>query len=227
MNTEIKHHYLSSHALSCNLSKDQLNELCSSANFRVADKGENIYFESESDNRIFLVLKGVIKISEMNENGNEMIKEIIREGDFFGDISFNHNENDVEYAIALTDDTVICSFNRSEFEAILNRNAMLALNFAKKVGGKLRKLETRHSNLVFNDVKTRLINFFKEWATSEGKCAGNKIVLANYLTHNDIAGLISTSRQSVTILLNELKGTGLFSYNRKEIEISQNAFSIN
>lgn len=227
MNTEIKQHYLSSHALSTNLSQDQLRELCASANFKMADKGENVYFDSESDNRIYLVLKGVIKISEMNDNGNEMIKEIIREGDFFGDIAFSKRDSDVEYAIALMDDTVICSFNRSEFESILNRHAILALNFAKKVGGKLRKLETRHSNLVFNDVKTRLINFFKEWATSEGRRSGNKIILANYLTHSDIAGLISTSRQSVTILLNELKDSGMFSYSRKEIEINNDAFSVN
>lgn len=227
MNSEIKFHFLSNHQLSNNLSREQLNDLCTSANFRVADKGENIFFESDSDTRVFLVLKGVIKISEMSESGTEMIKEVIREGDFFGDITMNTYTSEVEYAVALTDDTVICSFNRIEFEAILNRNPMLAVNFAKHVGSKLRKLEHRHSNLVFHDVKTRLINFFKEWAFSEGTKSGNKIVLNNYLTHNDIAGLISTSRQSVTVLLNELKDSGLFNYSRKHIEISQNAFAIN
>ena len=52
MNTEIKHHYLSAHSLSTNLSKDQMNDLCSLAVFRTADKGANIYFESDSDKRV-------------------------------------------------------------------------------------------------------------------------------------------------------------------------------
>ncbi len=224
MNTEIKQHYLSSHSLSTNISKVQMNDLCSLAVFRTADKGQNIYFESDSDKRIYLVLKGVIKISEMGENGNELIKEIIREGDCFGDISFNNIGNQNEFATALMDDTVICSFNRAEFEGVLNRHATIALNFAKKVSGKLRKLENRHSNLVFNDVKTRLINFFKEWAITEGKKADNKIILSNYLTHNDIAGLISTSRQSVTVLLNELKEVGFLKYSRKQFEITDVKF---
>lgn len=227
MNIEIKKHYLSTHSLSSNLTNDQMNDLCSLASFRVADKNANIYFENDSDSRIYLVLKGVIKISEMGDQGHEMIKEIIREGDFFGDISFNSFGNQMEFATSLVDDTVICSFNRAEFEAVLNRNAILAINFAKKVSSKFRRLEIRHSNLVFNDVKTRLINFFRDWATTEGKRLGNKIVLQNYLTHNDIAGLISTSRQSVTILLNELKESGMFNYSRKEIEINTGAFSIN
>jgi CRP/FNR family transcriptional regulator len=225
MKPEIKFHYLSGHQLSMNLTNEQLNDLCTCASFRIADRGENIFFESDSDQRLFLVLKGVIKISEMGEDGNELIKEIIREGDFFGDLTMNNNYSAVEYAVALTDDTVICSFNPREFEGILNRTPMLAVNFARKVGSKLRRLENRHSNLVFLDVKTRLINFFKEWATTEGKKNGNTIVLNNYLTHNDIAGLISTSRQSVTVLLNEFKSSGLFTYSRKHIEINSNAFA--
>jgi CRP/FNR family transcriptional regulator len=224
MNIDIKKHYLGSHSLSSNLTTDQMNDLCSLAIFRIADKGDNIFFASDSDKRIYLVLKGVIKISEMSDKGSEMIKEIIREGDFFGDISFNNMGNQSEFATSLMNDSVICSFNRAEFEAVLNRHAILALNFAKKVGGKLRKLETRHSNLVFNDVKTRLMNFFKDWANTEGKQSGNKIILSNYLTHNDIAGLISTSRQSVTVLLNELKEMGFLNYSRSQFEITDVKF---
>ena len=85
---------------------------------------------------------------------------------------------------------------------------------------KFRRLENRHSNLVFKDAKSRLISFFRDWATREGSKEGDKIKLNNYLTHNDIAGIISTSRQSVTTLLNELKEGGMIYYNRKHIEFS-------
>jgi CRP/FNR family transcriptional regulator, cyclic AMP receptor protein len=224
MNTEIKFHYLKSHSIANNLNQEQLIDLCSLAKFRHADKGENIYFDEDADKRVYLLIKGVIKVSEISDNGNELIKEIIRQGDFFGDVSLNNAIKQIEYATAIVDDTVICSFNRHEFEAILNRHGILALNFAKKMGGKLQRLESRHADLVFLDVKTRLVNFIKEWAAMEGKKTTDRIVLKNYFTHSDIAGMISTSRQSVTILLNELKQTGLINYNRKEIEIADISF---
>jgi CRP-like cAMP-binding protein len=54
----------------------------------------------------------------------------------------------------------------------------------------------------------------------DGSLIGNKIVLPNYLTHSDIAGFIATSRQSVNVLLNELRDSGLLCYNRKKIELN-------
>ena len=88
------------------------------------------------------------------------------------------------------------------------------------VNRKLRKMESRHSELVFCDTKARLIRFIKNWAKTDGNKMGDKIVLNNYLTHSDIANVIATSRQSVNVLLNELRESGVICYNRKKIELN-------
>ena len=75
--------------------------------------------------------------------------------------------------------------------------------------------------MVTKDVKSRLIYCFKEWAKKEGKKLGDKVIVKNSLTHNDLANLISTSRQTVTNILNELKEAGAINYNRREIEFTQ------
>ena len=85
---------------------------------------------------------------------------------------------------------------------------------------KLKKLEGRHSDLVFRDAKARLIRFIKNWAKTDGSRIGDKIILNNYLTHSDIAGVIATSRQSVNVLFNELRDSGLLFYNRQRIELN-------
>jgi len=94
------------------------------------------------------------------------------------------------------------------------------MSYAKKVISKLQRLENRHADLVFHDTKDRLIRFIKNWARTDGNRKGDKIILNNYLTHSDIAGFISTSRQSVNMLLNELRTSGLLYYNRKNIELN-------
>lgn len=139
----------------------------------------------------------------------------------FGDLSLNGSVSDDEFAEAITENTVICSFRSADFKLLMGSNAVLAMNFIQHVSSKLRRLENRHSNLVFKDAKSRLISFFRDWASREGRKEGDKIKLNNYLTHNDIAGIISTSRQSVTTLLNELKEVGVLHYNRKQIEFSE------
>ncbi|MES1159556.1 MAG: Crp/Fnr family transcriptional regulator, partial [Bacteroidota bacterium] len=96
----------------------------------------------------------------------------------------------------------------------------MALDYAHTVNKKLKRLEDRHSDLVFRDAKSRLIRFIRTWARSDGNRIGDKIILNNYLTHSDIAGVIATSRQSVNVLFNELRDSGMLYYNRKRIELN-------
>jgi CRP/FNR family transcriptional regulator len=108
----------------------------------------------------------------------------------------------------------------TDFRRIMGENPMMALAYANKVTGKLQRLENRHADLVYLDTRDRLIRFIKNWARADGSRIGDKIILNNYLTHSDIAGFIATSRQSVNMLLNELRSSGLLHYNRKHIELN-------
>jgi CRP/FNR family transcriptional regulator len=83
----------------------------------------------------------------------------------------------------------------------------------------MKRFKNNYSNLVSKDAKTRLISFLKDWAEREGIQDGNKYTIANYLTQTDIAQIICTSRQTATLLLNELEEKNIIYYSRKEIII--------
>ena len=83
----------------------------------------------------------------------------------------------------------------------------------------MKRLKNNYANLISKDAKTRLLTFIKEWAERDGKQEGNRVIIENYLTQNDIAQIICTSRQTATLLLNELEENGLMHYGRKEIII--------
>jgi len=225
MNTEIKYLYLKQHAVTAGLTDAQLLEMTNSVKVKNVKKGESVYMNDGFDSRIYLLVKGKIKISEVDDRGDELIKEILLATEIFGDVSLDGSISDDEFAEALTENTVICSFRSSHFKQLMQTNVVLAMNFIQQVSGKFRRLENRHSNLVFKDAKSRLISFFREWASREGSREVETIKLNNYLTHNDIAGMISTSRQSVTTLLNELREGGFICYNRKHIEINERQFA--
>jgi CRP/FNR family transcriptional regulator len=161
-----------------------------------------------------------VKITDNSDADVDLIKDILTQPDIFGDLGLEGQLNMYESAEALTANTIICSFYVDDFKKILEENPSMALNYAKKVNSKLQRLENRHADLVFHDTKDRLIRFIKNWARTDGSRLGDKIVLNNYLTHSDIAGFISTSRQSVNMLLNELRSSGLIHYTRKSIELN-------
>ena len=219
MYEELKYWYLRDHKLFRTLSFGQIKQLCIITGFKKAKKGEIIYFSSSDLPRIFLLKKGNIKIVSVDEDGNETIKDIIQKGDLFGELELDSDKNSNEYAKALTDEIIICSFLLSDFENLLLEHPSLALSYTKFVGLKMKRIKNNYANLISKDAKTRLLTFLKEWAERDGKTIDNRIVIENYLTQNDIAQIICTSRQTATQLLNELEEKGILYYSRKEIII--------
>lgn len=220
MYEDLKYWYLRDHKLFRTLSFGQIKQLCIIMGFKKAQKGEIIYFSASDVPRIFLLKKGNIKIVAVDEDGNETIKDIIQKGDLFGELTLEVDSQANEYAKVLSDDVAICSFLLSDFEDVLLKNPSLALSYTKFVGLKMKRIKNSYSNLISKDAKTRLSLFLKAWGETEGIRTENKIVIENYLTQNDIAQIICTSRQTATQLLNEMVANGIIGYNRKEIIIN-------
>jgi CRP/FNR family transcriptional regulator, cyclic AMP receptor protein len=216
---DIKYWFLHDHQLFSILSRDENRALCLIPNFKTVKKNEIIYFSQEGEQRIYTIKKGTLKIVSVDADGKETVKEILRSGDLFGEYTFDEmpdREQD-EYAIAISEKVIICSFNLKEFEEILNKNPSLAVRYTKLVGFRIKRVSNNYSNLMFKDVKTRFALFLKDWAMKEGEGQEKNVKIKNYLTHNDIAGLICSTRQTVTTLFNEFKTDGLIDYDRSEI----------
>ena len=166
--------------------------------------------------------EGKVKIIDCKRDSeNELVKDILVEPDIFGNLGLDDGSANNECAEVLTTNTIILSFYVDDFRRILKENPTMLLGYITLVNSKLQRLENRHADLIFLDTKDRLISFIKDWARSDGNLVGDKIVMKNYLTHSDIAGYIATSRQSVNMLLNELRMDGLLHYNRKHIELQK------
>jgi CRP/FNR family transcriptional regulator len=87
MDTHEKFMLLQNYDLWCHLSDDEYKKLNVSHHFIEAKKGDYIYFDSHHLNKFYFVKDGYIKIGYIDEEGNEVIKEIIREGEIVGQFS--------------------------------------------------------------------------------------------------------------------------------------------
>jgi len=220
MSQQIKYVYLKSHPLFANADEKCILEAIELMKLKTVYRSENFGYGEGAFSKVYLLIQGKVKVAEMNGDCNELIKDILTAPDIFGDLSMEGNISTDEYAEALTANTIVCIFNIGDLKRLLEHNPSIAMAYANLVNKKLRKMETRHSDLVFCDAKARLIRFIKNWAQTDGSRVGDKLVLNNYLTHTDIANVISTSRQSVNVLLNELRDSGFLFYNRRRIEIN-------
>jgi CRP/FNR family transcriptional regulator len=209
---------LRNYDLWCHLNEEEYKELNIEHHFIEVPKGEYIYFEAQHHNKIYFVKEGYIKIGYIDSEGNERIKEIIQKGELFGQFTLDRDSLQGEFAQAYRQPVSLCAFNIEEFEKLLKKRPDLALSFSKQVGAKLRNIENRLVNLLNKDVKTRLLHFL--WQLVEqrlGKDTPEGFCIPNYLTHEDIANLIGSTRQTVTTMINELESEKILSYDRHQI----------
>ncbi|MEO7312076.1 MAG: Crp/Fnr family transcriptional regulator [Chitinophagaceae bacterium] len=187
-------------------------------NFIEAAKGEYIYFDSHFHNKLYFVKGGNIKIGYYDEEGNEVVKEIIRQGETFGQITLERNNLNGEFAKAYKGDVSLCAFNIEDFEKLLKQKPDVSLRFTRQIGHQLRNVENRLVNVLNKDVKTRLIIFLLYLAKEHiATAATDAFCIPNHLTHEDIASLIGSSRQTVTTLVSELAAQEMISVNRQQI----------
>lgn len=220
MSQQMKYAYLKSHPLFVNAGEQCITEAIELMKMKTVCRGEGLSYGEGNFSKVYLLIQGKIKVVEMNSDCNELIKDILTAPDIFGDLSMEGNISSDEYAESLTANTIVGMFTISDLKKLLQGNPVVAMAYANLVNKKLRKMENKHADLVFYDAKSRLIRFIKNWAQADGSRVGDKIVLNNYLTHTDIANVIATSRQSVNVLLNELRDAGILFYNRKHIELN-------
>ncbi len=201
------------------LTDDDYTALNLEHNIVVADKGAYIYFDAHALNKLYFVKDGYIKIGCIDDEGNDIVKEILQPGDIFGQFTLERNNMQGEYAQAYKCETSLCSFTLEDFQSLLMHRPDLSVQYAKKVGQKLRKVENRLMNLLQKDARSRLLYFFWTLLPQDNAIEQRSYSMQNFLTHDDIARLTGTSRQTVTTLINEFAQDGLLDVDRRTIVI--------
>ena len=185
-------------------------------NFLVAEKNEFIYFDPQFHNKLYFVKEGFVRIGYVDDEGYEFVKDILQPGDLFGQLTFVKTGLQGEFAQAHRRDCILCAFIVDDFMALLERKPHLAVVFSAKIGEKVKRVENRLLNLLKRDVRTRLLYFI--WTIiPHTPQPGEQVEISNYLTHEDIARLTGSCRQTVTALFNQLEEDGLITFNRQKI----------
>lgn len=220
MSADEKFLLLRNYDLWCHLDDVEYDELNVAHHFIEAKKGDYIYFDSHHLNKLYFVKDGYIKIGFVDEEGNEIIKEIIKEGEIFGQFALEKTNLNGEFARAYKGNVSLCAFTIEDFEKLLRKKPELAIKYTKQVGEKLRRAEFRLVNMLNKDVRSRLLAFFYHLMMMDGYDGTSpSYSFNNFLTHDDIAKLIGSARQTVTTAINQLEEEGLLKITRKKIAI--------
>jgi len=179
-------------------------------------KDEYVYMPDQESDKIYFINSGRIKIGSFSESGKEITKAILNKGEVFGELALLGESKRRDYAIAV-ETAEICMVSASQMKSLIKDHSSLSMFFMKMMGSKVIEMENRLESLVFKDSRSRIVEYIGELVKKRGQRVGYEWVVRNFITHQEIANLTATSRQTVTTVLNELRNNEIITFNRKRL----------
>ena len=187
------------------VSDEDLESIASLLIERLFPKHKTIVEEGLPGDYMYVIREGRVKVTKLSGDGREKILELLEEGAFFGEMSLLDSAPRSASVKALTDVRIL-ALARNDFLNVLRRSPDLALAVIHELTQRLRQQDEQASSLSFQRVKERTQGLLVRLARDEANVPGR--LATPTLTHQQIADMIGTSRETVTRAVKGLKQEG-------------------
>ncbi len=181
---------------------------------RVCRKG-HVFFPGEGRS-IYFLKSGRVRLYRVLKDGKEWTVDYLEPGDTFGELVDDHTHNTAAQAV---EESYICVMERKDFERLLAEYPPFAVRITKLIGFRLRRIESRVEDLLYRDVSGKLASTLLRLADEYGVRDSRGILLRIRLSHSDLAKLIGSSRETVTLTMKEFKERGFIEVSSRMIVI--------
>jgi len=201
----------------CDLNAAEMDRLAAAAPRRTYAAGTLVYTPHQPVETLFILKKGRIRIFRVSPDGRALTTAIVEPGTIFGEMVIVGQQMHDNFAEAM-DDVVVCVMTKADVQRLLLGDQRVAARISATLGRRLADLENKLSDAVFKSVPARLATALL--TLSEGRSArplarGVQV----RLTHEQLAALAGTTRETTSKILGEYADQGLISLGRGRITV--------
>ncbi len=167
-----------------------------------------IYLPGDRAQGVHFLSSGRIKISKVTRDGKELTLAYRSEGDFFGEPCLLDGGPREEMAEAM-DASITVEIPRDLLDNLLKHDGGAAYKFAKALIARRKDLETRVEQLIFKDVGAKLAELLLNLGHEHGISDERGLIVGLKITHQEMANLIGSTRETVSLTLSQFKRKGL------------------
>jgi len=187
------------------VSEGDLEELATHLIERRFPKNATVVEEGLPGDYMYVIRKGRAKVTKASEDGREKIMNFLETGAFFGDMALLGDEPR-SASVKTLEESVLMALSRRDFIDLLRQSPDLSLAVIEELANRLRETNEQARSLSFQGVEERTRNLFERISRQEEGGAGRR--LTPPLTHQQIADMVGTSRETVTRSIKQLKESG-------------------
>ena len=137
------------------LDEDETKDVSESCTPRNYPKNSMIILEEEFGDIVFIIIKGTVKITRVNDEGKEVILSLLGPGEIFGEMAIIDGEARSANALA-QENCELIAIQRSEFLRLLRRNFKISFALMGELAKRLRKSDQQIEALSLSDAEHRI-----------------------------------------------------------------------
>jgi CRP/FNR family transcriptional regulator, cyclic AMP receptor protein len=210
-NPDVKLRHLSTIDMFRDLEPEILQWLEAHTTMVTARRGQHVYTPGETSEALFLLKDGRVRIYRLTADGKKLVLSTLEPHTFFGDMPLAGQRMYGTFAEAL-DDCAICVLGRADLERLIQTRPKVAIRLLDIVSSRLLEAEAVIEDFAFKGIPARLATLLLRLAAGGGQ------ELTDY-THQDLADMIGTYRETTTQTLDDFKRRGLVELGRRRIQI--------
>lgn len=175
--------------------------------------GHLFYMPDDPGEVLFILKKGHVQLYRMLPDGRKLVMAVLGPGMIFGQMALVGQHLYNTFAEA-GNDCLICVWSRQDVEQMLLKYPAIAIRFLEAMGQRLVNMEQRLEETTYKRIPARLAGLLLRLDEENGS---NGVVSG--FTHQSLADMLGTYRETATQTLNEFKNQKLIRTGRKSIEI--------
>ncbi len=211
--------YLKKVPLLTGLGPDQMARLAESVERREVRRRETVYLPGDPAESLYLVNGGRVKISKVTRDGKALTLNYCGPSELFGETSLVDGSPRQEMAEAM-ENSMITEIARTVFEEFLSKNPSLGVGMTKLLAKRRLQLENKVETLVFRDVTSKLAELLLELAEEYGVEDSRGTLIALKITHQELANLIGSTRETVSLTLSQFKRKDLLTTEGRKVIVT-------
>ncbi len=189
------------------LSPEDARALVDSMEETQLPRGEVLFHEGDSGDRVYVVIEGKVKLGRHASDGRENLLAILGPGQMFGELSL-FDPGPRSATVTAVTDSVLLGLSQERLLSWLDGRPVVAHGLLAQLAGRLRRANDIVADLVFSDVPGRVAKSLLELSRRFGAPAEGGIRVAHDLTQEELAQLVGASRETVNKALADFSSRG-------------------
>lgn len=202
------------------LTTRDLEALCKAMVPRTFSAGEMIVYEDDDENQTFFIIAdGRVHVVVQSSEGKQTILATLKRGDFFGEMAILDGEPRSASVVAAEGCRLFMLYRRNLLD-ILKKHPQIAAEMLIAMSRRLRRSNRQINTLSLMSVYGRVADVLLRIAADQGeRTEAGEVVVTNRPTHQVMADMANTTRETVTRVLSQLQKKGYISIDKKKLVI--------